>query len=213
MRVGVVLPLPRVQPIPRLLRQRPDQLAKPSSQTFRLGATMSSDHRAELEEKYKGFVSSFPKVEAIDVKSLHSQLQGTAGKPCIIDVRTPEEQQVSVIPGAVPRDVFEAHKEEYRKTPLVTYCTVGFRSGKYAQQLMDQGFDVKNLKGSIIAWTQEGYPLVKDTTSNEPTKRVHIFGEQWKLQGEGYEAVWFAKPKSYFEMVRSFIPRWVGGSS
>ena len=60
-------------------------------------------------------------VEAIDVKSLHSMLEGTAAKPCIIDVRTPEEQQVSVIPGAVSRPAFEAHKDEYRKTPLVTY--------------------------------------------------------------------------------------------
>ncbi|KAK9836830.1 hypothetical protein WJX74_009081 [Apatococcus lobatus] len=174
---------------------------------------MSSDCRAELERKYKGFESSFPRVEAVDVKSLRSQLQDTEGKPCIIDVRTPEEQQVSVIPGSVSRDAFEAHKDEYRKTPLVTYCTVGFRSGKYAQQLMNEGFDVKNLKGSIVAWTQEGFPLVKDTTSNEPTTRVHVFGEQWKLQGEGYEPVWFAKPKSYFEIARSFIPRWAGGSS
>ena len=46
-----------------------------------------------------------------------------------------------------------------------------------------------------VVQTQEGYPLVKDTSSNEPTTRVHVFGEQWKLQGDGYEPVWFAKPK------------------
>ena len=40
-----------------------------------------------------------------------------------------------------------------RLTYLLWVCsTVGFRSGKYAQQLMDEGFNVKNLKGSIVAW-------------------------------------------------------------
>ncbi|KAK9865457.1 hypothetical protein WJX84_005824 [Apatococcus fuscideae] len=168
---------------------------------------MSSENRAKLEEKYQSFISSFPKVTAIDAKTLHTQLENSADKPTLVDVRTPEEQQVSMIPGAIRRDIFEAHKEEYRTTPLVAYCTVGFRSGKYAQQLMEEGFNVKNFKGSIIAWTQEGFPLVKDTSSNEPTKRVHIFGEQWKLQGEGYDPVWFAKPKSYFEMFRTLIPQ------
>ena len=60
-------------------------------------------------------------MEAIDANELRAQLEDTSKKPCIIDVRTPEEQQVSVIPGSVSRNAFEANKEDYRKTPLVTY--------------------------------------------------------------------------------------------
>ena len=37
---------------------------------------------------------------------------------------------------------------------MVCCSTVGFRSGKYAQQLMEEGFNVKNFKGSIIAWVR-----------------------------------------------------------
>lgn len=36
------------------------------------------------------------------------------------------------------------------------------------------------------AQTHEGYPLVDK--SNNPTKKVHVFGEKWRIQGEGYEA-------------------------
>ena len=29
--------------------------------------------------------------------------------------------------------------------------------------------------------------------TGEPTKQVHVFAERWALQGDGYEAVTFAK--------------------
>lgn len=47
------------------------------------------------------------------------------------------------------------------------------------------------------AWlqTQEGLPLVTGAGSEErPTTKVHVFGKQWELQGEGYEAVMFDWP-------------------
>ena len=97
--------------------------------------------------------------------------------------------------------------------------TAGYRSGKYANMLLAEGFNVKNLEGSILSWvtdpphcmghhsalvaapssdrgvfgskqTHEGYPLVTGPNA-EPTKRVHVFGEKWLIQGEGYEAVWY----------------------
>lgn len=36
----------------------------------------------------------------------------------IVDVRTPPERGVSIIPGAVSKEVFEAHLDEYAKTPI-----------------------------------------------------------------------------------------------
>ena len=38
--------------------------------------------------------------------------------------------------------------------------------------------------------TQEGFPLVSGPNA-EPTKRVHVFGEKWLIQGDGYDAVWY----------------------
>lgn len=32
-----------------------------------------------------------------------------------------------------------------------------------------------------------------DGVTGEPTKQVHVFAEKWALQGDGYEAVTFAK--------------------
>ncbi len=50
-----------------------------------------------------------------------------------------------------------------------------------ALQLMPRG---------LCAKTHERYPLVTGPTG-EPTKRVHVFGQKWLIQGEDYEAVWY----------------------
>jgi hypothetical protein len=39
---------------------------------------------------------------------------------------------------------------------------------------------------NVFLQTHEGYPLVD--SSQKPTKNVHVFGEKWMIQGEGYEA-------------------------
>lgn len=35
---------------------------------------------------------------------------------------------------------------------VVPYCTVGYRSGKYAEALQKEGFQVANLACSILGW-------------------------------------------------------------
>ena len=36
---------------------------------------------------------------------------------------------------------------------LVVYCTIGYRSGKYAQELAKQGIKAENLEGGVLAWS------------------------------------------------------------
>jgi sodium/bile acid cotransporter 7 len=106
----------------------------------------------------------------------------------LVDVRTPLEQEVSMIPGAVSKGEFEKSKEEHRKQTLVTYCTVGYRSGLYARELQKEGFHVFNLRGSVLAWTHAGRPMV-DSKGVE-TRRVHVYGAEWNLLPHGYTPVW-----------------------
>merc|ERR1719491_1589680 len=81
----------------------------------------------------------------------------------LVDVRTPEEQMVSMIPGAVTREVFEEEvlptlKDEKATSPLIVpYCTVGYRSGLYCKELVDDhGLpSVRNGEG-VILWTFDG---------------------------------------------------------
>merc|ERR1719469_909914 len=73
-----------------------------------------------------------------------------------------------MIPGAVTREVFEEEvlptlKEEKATSPLIVpYCTVGYRSGLYCKELVDDhGLpSVRNGEG-VILWTFDGDGLVR----------------------------------------------------
>ncbi|KAL0048670.1 hypothetical protein WJX82_008299 [Trebouxia sp. C0006] len=161
---------------------------------------------------YQESQKAFPAVQAITCDQLQDLLQ--ASDPVVlVDVRSPDEQQVSILPGNVVRkEDFDGHHKEYANHKIVTYCTIGARSGKYAQQLVDQGVpQVYNLEGSIIAWTQEGNPLVRGDNSHTPTTQVHTFGKQWDLVGDGYQSIQYGAIQGNVELVRSVLPRVLGG--
>ena len=45
----------------------------------------------------------------------------------------------------------------------MSVCRSGGRSARAGKFLLDQGFDVVNLEGGMIAWAQSGAPLVADS--------------------------------------------------
>ena len=140
----------------------------------------------KVEAMYQAYRRDFPEVNEITPRGL-LDLHG-AEASVLVDVRTPEEQAVSMLPGAITREAFEAARDLYRNRTVVTYCTIGARSGEYAEALRREGCEVFNLKGSILAWTHAGLPLV-DRDGSE-TKKLHTYGSQWDLAAEGYEAQW-----------------------
>lgn len=105
---------------------------------------------------------------------------------CIfLDAREPAEYTVSHIPGAIEvgYDGFNVKKWQYldKNTPIVVYCTVGYRSEKVAEKLLKKGFtDVKNLYGGIFAWTHHNKPIVtKKEGSNRATDSIHTYNKEW----------------------------------
>lgn len=106
----------------------------------------------------------------------------------LVDVRSQREIDVSVIPGAIPKDQFEKSPEKYRDKTVIVYCTVGGRSGMYAAKLVtkDPERDVLNYRGSIMAWIGADLPLV--TLDGEPTRRVHTYSKHYSVP-EGYVQV------------------------
>ena len=106
----------------------------------------------------------------------------------LVDARTPEEQAVSMLPGAITQQEFERRAEDFKGRRVVAYCTIGYRSGEYTEALRADGWDAHNLSGSILAWTHAGQPL--ETPDGAPTKRLHIYGPKWDLAAEGYETVY-----------------------
>src|SRR3990172_5078091 len=77
-------------------------------------------------------------VPTIRADSLKARLGDT--NLVLVDVRLPGEQKVSMLPGALaPREFAEKFRGGFPagKT-VVTYCTIGYRSGKYAEQLLEK---------------------------------------------------------------------------
>ena len=150
------------------------------------GALPSSAKQARIDELYEGYKKKFPDVPEITVETLKERLDGPE-PPVIVDVRDDDERAVSIIPGAISQPEFEARREDLEGRQVVTYCTIGYRSGLYTRKLVDEGWKASNLRGSIVAWTHIGGDLEK---GGAPTRRVHVYGRKWNLVAPGYEAVW-----------------------
>lgn len=144
------------------------------------------DKLARIDRMYEHYREEFPEVPGITVDELVAALEGEA-PPVLVDVRSAAEREVSIIPGAITSEEFEARMDELEDRPVVTYCTIGYRSGLYANGLLSRGWDARNLEGSILAWTYSGRPLESD---GQPTRRVHVYGKRWNLAAEDFESVW-----------------------
>jgi sodium/bile acid cotransporter 7 len=136
----------------------------------------------KLYQRSRGHFPTVPELTAPELVALR------ASRPVLlVDVRNQDELAVSRIPGAITPQELEERWSEALATPVVTYCTIGHRSGLYAQMLRDRGVDAYNLAGSILAWTHNGGELVN---AGGPTRRVHVSGPKWSLEADGYEPVW-----------------------
>ena len=125
----------------------------------------------------------FPAVARIRTPELAAWLDDPSQtSPRLLDVREPAEYQVShlanarqIEPGSNPATL-DLPKDQ----PIVTYCSVGYRSAKYAQKLRQAGFtNVRNLEGSIFAWANENRRLV--TANGQPAEQVHPYNKIWGL--------------------------------
>lgn len=144
-----------------------------------------ADKEAQIKAMYRQYAWEFPTVKGITAAELQ-QLQ-RQGKVILVDVRSPEEIAVSYIPGAVTQAEFERNITQYREATVVAYCTIGYRSGFYAQKLQQQGIEILNLEGSLLAWSHARGKL---TDGIKDTRQVHVFGRQWQLTPSSYESIW-----------------------
>lgn len=105
---------------------------------------------------------SFADVPTVSTVELGAEL-ASSRKLLLLDARSAAEYAVSHLPAArhmPPEDESRLFRELPRTTPIVVYCSVGWRSAGLARRLQAQGFvDVRNLEGSAFAWANEGRPL------------------------------------------------------
>lgn len=124
----------------------------------------------------------FPTVAWISPTELAGwRADSTRSQPLMLDARTAPEYQLSHLAGARridPNRPLLKHMEAFaRDTPIVVYCSVGYRSARVARWLGRQGFtNVRNLDGSLFAWANEGRPMEAD---GRPVREVHPYNEFW----------------------------------
>ena len=86
---------------------------------------------------------------------------------CLVDVRTPEEFSEGHIMGAVNYDWYDSLfvdniSAAYDKSaPLYVYCRSGKRASEASAAFAKAGFEVYNLEGGYISWTEAGKPVTK----------------------------------------------------
>ena len=103
----------------------------------------------------------------------------------IVDVRSKRERNVSIIPDAMSKDMFEMQKTDFKENLILVYCTVGCRSGAYTKKLQKQGFNAFNLYGGVLAWALEGGRFL--TPEGAPTNRVHVYSRKWSVLPDKYQ--------------------------
>lgn len=111
----------------------------------------------------------------------------------LLDTRTPREYAVSRLKHSerVGYDDFDkaSVKDIPKDATVVTYCTVGYRSEKIGAKLEAMGYQhVFNLYGSMISWSNQGYPVYGP--DGKPTQKVHTHSKQWARYLEKGKAVY-----------------------
>lgn len=123
----------------------------------------------------------FPSVAWLTTKEL-AQWLNDSSKPqlLLLDARSEAEYETSHIQSAERIDPYHPNLEAVtssKDTPIVVYCSVGYRSARIVDRLQQAGCDrVYNLEGSIFKWANEKRSLYKN---ERPTTLVHPYNPLW----------------------------------
>jgi len=128
----------------------------------------------------KGVIAAqYPEVPFV-APAVLQQAMASKVPPVLLDARTKAEFAVSQLKGAVRVDPDApdlAALTPFKGRPVVTYCSVGYRSAQLGRTLLSAGFrDVRNLEGGLFGWANQGRPLYRDGLTVEV---VHPYNETW----------------------------------
>ena len=102
-------------------------------------------------------------------------------QPILLDVRTRAEWEVSHLPsasaGLIRRPIRRGARGNFKETPIVTYCSVGYRSAKAARRLRADGYNhCKTSKAQFSRWANGGRPLLH---GDQVVRQVHPYSTYW----------------------------------
>ena len=141
--------------------------------------------RQAIEKMVTDFRGTFPDV--VEMDSLKAMELMKDQKIVFIDVRRPNEQEISMLPGAITQAEYLENQDKYNDYLKISYCTIGYRSGRFAQRMHQIGTAVYNLHGGMLGWLHDGGKVYDKSGQSF---RIHVYGRPWKLAPEGYQEVW-----------------------
>jgi len=113
----------------------------------------------------------------------------------VLDAREKEEYDVSHIEEAIYLGYkdpdFSTLNDFDKDTPIVVYCSIGYRSEKIGEKLKKLGFNsVRNLYGSIFEWVNQGHKIVDH--NGQQTNEIHCYNKKWSkwMINDAYQKVW-----------------------
>ena len=125
----------------------------------------------------------FPDVQHITNDDLVSILNQKDEQPLLLlDARTASEYEASHLKGAhlvlEPLEQLKQWSGVTDSTPIVVYCSIGYRSAMIAQRLNHIGYQqVFNLNGSLFQWVMKGYPVYQ---GEQMVEQIHPYSRIWK---------------------------------
>ena len=140
-----------------------------------------------LKTSYALVKYEFPGLPEFSSRSLSKLSDDEKADYIVVDVRTPQERGVSVIAGAIDNEYFERNLLSYQDKKIIVYCTIGYRSGYYTQELRQKGFDAYNLSEGILGWAYVDGMLVDP--QGQVTSQVHVYSRPWNLALKHHIAV------------------------
>ena len=149
-----------------------------------------ADHvspRFFVKTAYAFVKSEFANLPDIPSQTLLNLSSDQRNNYIVVDVRSPKEREISIIEGSIDQADFERNIDVFQKKKVVVYCTIGYRSGYYAETLRQQGVDAYNLSEGILGWIQAGGLLVNP--DGQVTPKVHVYSRPWDLGVKNHVAV------------------------
>lgn len=135
--------------------------------------------RAGLAAVRTAVDARYPGMEWVRARTLRRWLASDA-PPQLLDTRARAEFDVSHLAGAVWLDPEHPDWSVVDANParrVVVYCSVGWRSGAVAHQLVARGrTNVFNLEQGLFGWANAGLPMVR---GDGPATRVHPYDAVW----------------------------------
>jgi rhodanese-related sulfurtransferase len=145
---------------------------------------MSFAMMARSASTWKALISTrYPDVRWVEPETLREWMTGSVPNELVLlDVRTPEEQDLSQLRGAQRLNVRHpniAALEIPADATVVVYCSIGYRSASIVEDLERAGIqNVYNLEGGLFDWANQDRPIYR---GEERVREVHPFNRVWGL--------------------------------